>query len=157
MAAPLSLEQRIQRLEDIEEIRHLKARYCKYTDVDMEGRGHDPEDVVSLFTDDATIDTPFHHKVEGKEGVRDHYQTVLKKPPFVLHMLMNHTIEVSSDTATGEWCSLVAATTPDNEALWNAGYYDENYRRTADGWKISSMKLNLAFLCLYETGWAKTS
>ncbi len=41
----LSLEARITRLEDIEAIKQLKARYCEICDDD-----HDPERITSVFT-----------------------------------------------------------------------------------------------------------
>ncbi len=44
----LSLEQRISRLEAIEQIRAMKAVYCDLCD-----RGYDPDGLAALFIDDA--------------------------------------------------------------------------------------------------------
>ena len=43
----MDLESRLTRLEDIEAIRQLKARYCEVCDAD-----HDPELILTLFTED---------------------------------------------------------------------------------------------------------
>ena len=43
----LSLEERITRLESIEEIRQLKARYAHYLD-----NGYDAHGIASLFAED---------------------------------------------------------------------------------------------------------
>jgi hypothetical protein len=42
-----TLEERIRRLEDIQAIRELKARYCDICDAD-----HDADRIVELFTAD---------------------------------------------------------------------------------------------------------
>ncbi len=149
-----SLEQRIQRLEDLEEIKKLKALYCKYCDGDMQGKTHDYEKIVSLFAEDCVTETPFHGKIEGLEATRQHYINC-QSSPFVFHLVANPIIEISGDTATGEWWVLVASTSQQQNANWTAGVYDETYERTADGWKIKTMELKLGFTCPYETGWAK--
>ena len=46
-----SLESRIQRLEDIEAIKQLKARYCGLCD-----DGYPADDLAELFTEDAIWD-----------------------------------------------------------------------------------------------------
>jgi SnoaL-like domain len=43
-----TLEERVQRLEDIEDIRRLKIRYAQFCDAQ-----YDPDGIASCFTDDA--------------------------------------------------------------------------------------------------------
>ena len=51
-------------------------------------------------------------------------------------------IEVDGDTATGRWhmADYVTIPLPEGEAyvIRGYGYYDETYRRTPEGWRISS-------------------
>ena len=56
-----SLEARIHRLEDIESIRALKARYCMYCD-----DHYDVEGLASLFTEDAVWDGGIRGKAVGR-------------------------------------------------------------------------------------------
>ena len=150
-----SLEERIQRLEDIEEIKKLKALYCKYCDGDWQGPSHpDPDKIADLFTDDAVSETPFHPKMIGKEAHIAHYQRC-QTTPFCVHWVTNPIIEITGDSATGEWWLLVASTSPANSANWTGAVYEETYLRTADGWKIKTMNLKVGFVCPYEEGWAK--
>ena len=48
-----SLEERIQRLEDIEAIKQLKVRYSHICDDD-----HNPDDIASLFVEDEIWESP---------------------------------------------------------------------------------------------------
>ena len=57
------LEKRITRLEDIEAIKQLKARYCEICD-DM----HNPDRVASVFVEDAIWESADFGKAEGHDG-----------------------------------------------------------------------------------------
>ena len=67
------LEQRITRLEDIEAIKQLKARYCEICD-DM----HNPDRVTSVFAEDAIWESPDFGKAEGHAAIRDLFQQIPK-------------------------------------------------------------------------------
>jgi hypothetical protein len=66
---PEGLEQRLRRLEDIEEIKKLKARYCEACDRGWDGRAsHDLEKIVALFTEDAVWDGGVYGRREGRSA-----------------------------------------------------------------------------------------
>ena len=90
------LERRIKALEDIEEIKKLKARYCAYCDA-----GYDADAIAALFTEDAVWDGGMRGRAEEREGIRDFFAMAPQRLPFAIHMVMNPIIEVEGDAATG--------------------------------------------------------
>ena len=61
----MSLEERIQRLEDIEAIKQLKAEYCAYCD-----DGYNPDGIANLYTEDAVWDGGPFGRYEGRDAIR---------------------------------------------------------------------------------------
>ena len=59
------LEQRITRLEDLEAIKQLKARYCEICD-----DNHDAERITSIFTEDAVWEGRGIGKAKGHAEIR---------------------------------------------------------------------------------------
>jgi ketosteroid isomerase-like protein len=152
-AARTSLAQKIRLLEDIEAIKQLKALYCKYCDGGWAGPTHDYDKIAELFTEDAVTDGTAG-RTEGRENIRRLYQSY-QATPFAFHRVTNPIIAVAGDRATGEWHVLVALRRPDGQAVWVAGIYDEEYVRTADGWRIKTLKFTSAFITPYEQGWGR--
>ena len=60
-----SLEERLARLEAIEEIKALKARYCALCDAD-----YDPDGLAALFLPDAVWDGGPFGRHEGQEAMK---------------------------------------------------------------------------------------
>ena len=59
------LEQRVQALEDVNAIRHLKARYAAYCDDQ-----YNPDGIAALFTEDAVWESQGLGRFEGREAIR---------------------------------------------------------------------------------------
>ena len=146
------LEKRITRLEDIEAIRNLKARYCSYCDDQ-----YDVEGLTGLFTEDAVWDGGRLGKAVGIAKIQKFFRNSRDAMPFAVHMVMNPLIEIDGDRATGIWYLLQAATSAQaGGAIWGSARYDERYVRTPDGWKFEHLKLTSFFWTPFEEGWAKT-
>jgi len=60
-----TVEERLQTLEDIEEIRTLKALYCAACDDD-----HNPDRLGPLFAPDAVWEAAVTGRAEGREAIR---------------------------------------------------------------------------------------
>ena len=82
------LEKRITRLEDIEAIKQLKARYCEICD-DM----HNPDRVASVFAEDAIWESADFGKAEGHEAIRELFRKFQSTFSFSQHNIMNPIIE----------------------------------------------------------------
>ncbi len=74
------LESRVRTLEDIEELKRLKARYCAYCD-----DSYDADGLASLFTEDAVWDGGMRGLAEGREAIRDFFLRAPQRLPFALH------------------------------------------------------------------------
>jgi len=157
MSSP-DLEARIRRLEDIEAIKQLKARYCAYCDDD-----YDADGLASVFTEDAVWDGgSTFGRAEGREGIRRHFAGAGDRVTIARHQVMNPIIEIDpgGDTATGHWLLFQPCTNvgPDGEqAMWLAATYADTYRRDdtagADGWLISATMIDIAFFTPFDKGW----
>ncbi len=154
--AEKTLEERIKILEDIEEIKKVKANYTFYVD------NQQPEDLLDLFAENAVCDFRplLPEKLEGKKNILAFYKDLC--PQFMTmsrHHIMNGVIEVDGDTAKGKWYMLAPATfiIPKGEtAIWAQVTYEDEFVRVDGKWKIILVTDKQLFLSPYEDGWVKT-
>lgn len=151
-----TLEERVQALEDREEIIKLKARYVNYNDGGWKGPTHtNPQAIADMFVEDGVWDgSPNAPYAKGKKEIKELFET-FGAVPFIVHYVTNPLIEVDGNYATGHWHALVTMTVPGNQALWNLGLYIEEYVRTEAGWKFKTLRFETASTSPYELGWAK--
>ncbi len=126
------LEARIMRLEDESDIRRLKARYLNACDA---------KDVAAMracFCEDAVIEFPplGQFDLDGLVGIFE--QMAATTPIVDVHHGHNGEIAIDGDTASGRWNLGFATYDPRNQAFrMLSSFYDDEYRRTKDGWRIS--------------------
>ena len=152
-AATEVLARRLERIESIEEIRQLKMAYCRCVDTGWDGAIGNAHQLGKLFTDDAVWVAP-RARLDGREEIEAWFTTHLSQGWFGVHVVGGSVIEVDGDEATGWWYAVVPMTTPDGEAVWTVGAYDEQYRRVVGRWYISTLSFTPAFQTPYEKGWA---
>ena len=149
--SPEDLAKRVQVLEDIEDIKRLKHRYCGYCDADF-----DVDSLVELFTEDAVWDGGDLGRGEGREGIRAFFNSAAQRLAFSIHMVMNPVIEVDGDKATGTWYLLEPCTyRDDNQAVWGSARYDEQYVRVNGEWKFKHLILSSNFWTPFDKGWVE--
>ena len=145
---------RLQRLEDIESIKQLKARYCAFCD-----ENYHPQGIASLFTDDGVWDGGDLGRAEGNAEITKFFEQAPSAFSFAIHNVMNPIIEVDGDRATGRWYllqPLIRRSRDGKErAMWLAGRYEDEYVRIGPEWKFKRLKFITRFLASYEEGWAK--
>jgi hypothetical protein len=154
---------RLAKLEAIEEIRDLKARYAQACDA-----GYDPDVMVSFFTDDACFVQDAAPEVEdfggaravGGEAIYHFFADAREKIVWALHYMIAPSIEIGDDfeTATGTWyiwmpCTIEVEGGP--EAIWMSGTYRDRYRKDRGTWKFSEIHITLQTSSPFAQGWVK--
>ena len=129
-------------MTDALDIANLKARYCAAGD----SAPHDAEGSASglraCFVSDATADYGFT-QFENPEALINFMGTAVGGgSEWMIHMLGSPRIEVSGDTATGDWTVAVHSKTRGGEAMQVVGRYADRFTRTIDGWRISHIKFD---------------
>lgn len=144
------LEQRITRLEAIEEIKQLKARYCEICD-----HGHDPEEIITIFTEDGIWEGEGIAQVTGHAEIKALFSTFQETISFSQHMVQNPIIELNGDRASARWYFFGMFTFAKNDqARWQAARYHEDYVKAGGIWKISHLRIAPPVMSArYETGW----
>ena len=153
----LTIEQRLQRLEDESAIKALKAKYCEHCD-----NSYDPDGIAGLFTQGGVWDGGFMGRFEGREKIRAHFAGTSAMMGFAIHHVTNPIIEVDEDRASGQWylwqpCTQTGAQTRKNRAIWLAARYRETYVRADGGWLFDQMIIDPKMFAPYEGGWAETT
>lgn len=146
----LSIEQRLQQVEDIQEITRLKASYCKAADCGWDRAGRDATTMASLFVEEGVWDAGNFGRADGREAIRALFST--NPYPFGFHRISNPNIHVHGDTATGEWHMLCPSIVGDNQSIWIGGMYNDEFVRTAEGWKFKKVSVTVAFTSKNDQG-----
>src|SRR4029450_9025022 len=92
------LEQRVQVLEDVNAIRHLKARYAAYCDDQ-----YNPDGLAAFFTEDGVWERQGLGRFEGRGAIREFFRGASQLFPFAIHSSLNGQIDVQGDTARAQW------------------------------------------------------
>ena len=146
-----TLEQNVQRLVDIEDIKILKLRYAQFCD-----NNYDPEGIASCFTADGVWDGGPLGYAEKTDGIISFFAATPGVVSFAVHYTTNPIIEIDGDVASGTWylwqpMVLVEA----EQAMWLAAHYHERYRRESDGWLIEHLQLDVKRFSPYEAGFGQ--
>ena len=130
-----TLEKRVRRLEDIEEIRALKSRYFYACD------RKDPKGMRECFKDAPVyIDYGAVGKFDNADALAKVFKEIGCHDHMVeLHHGMNPVIEhVDATRARGHWKLIYfLINTKDKSITQLGGYYDDEYQLVDGQWKIS--------------------
>ena len=153
-----TLEQKVQRLLDIEEIKNLLATYAKGADLK-----NDPQIMGPMFASDAVWECPaFDMRFEGRDaiakGVSDAAQTDIL---WTLHYMVSPMVEVNLDAASGtmSWYLWELANMRGNsgevEPVWVGGTYDSDVVKVDGAWYFSHVTLDLKLVAPFDKGWGE--
>ncbi|MGE0486466.1 MAG: nuclear transport factor 2 family protein [Gammaproteobacteria bacterium] len=132
-----ALEQRITRLEDIEAIKQLKARYSHICD-DM----HNPDTIASVFAADGIWESPDFGQAQGHAGIRELFKKFQKMFSFSQHNMMNPVITVDGNRATGIWYLMGPWNNAETgENIWMTARYDDDYVKIDGEWKYQHLRV----------------
>ena len=100
------------------------------------------EEVLDLFTRDASVEVRNLGVKRGREELREIYIDVLAKnrgsERFDGHMAVQPDIRVEGDKAWGTWLIYMLFSKPEKE--WVQGKNECEYRKINSEWKISKLK-----------------
>jgi len=154
-----SINAQTDRLADYDEVRNLQQKYGYYFDEALW------DQVLALFTDNATIEIANHGQYVGKEGIRKYfYGLTAGRQGLVQGQLNNQyqlspviTLSADGQTARARWRALVQDGVFGQSANWGAGIYENEYVQQGGIWKISRMQLFVRFYAPYEGGWTRNT
>lgn len=144
-----SLEERLERLENIEAIRRLKLRYAELCD-----DGYNADKLAELFTEDCVFDSGELGAFHGREEIRQAFKNVSSEMTFAIHYMTAHQIDIAPGglEATGTW-NLWQPTTLNGKAVLLAGTYHDRYRKVNGVWMFAFQSLEAKIFTPYEVGW----
>jgi 3-phenylpropionate/cinnamic acid dioxygenase small subunit len=128
----------LRQLFDLEEIKQLKARYCRFVD------GKEWEGFRTLFADDAVFDLEGMGQFDSAESFVAAVSSRNPESSRTVHQTHTPEISVNGDEATGIWpmYDFVDRIVDDGrKAFQGYGYYHETYRREDGTWRIASLRL----------------
>lgn len=141
-----SLDARVRHLEDIQDIKTLRMLYHRYINEEQFDK------VVSLYTPDARLDFGPIAKAQGTAQIDAMYRALPSNVEIVKQFIHNHLVEVHGDEASGI-AYLDARYGNKGESLLVAARFEEKYRRTHAGWRISETIVTVWFAAPVEPGW----
>jgi ketosteroid isomerase-like protein len=125
----------VARMLDERAIVEVTHRYCAALD------GHDWQALERCFTPDAVAvygGVPGEH--DGLDAIKEVCRASLEPLDASQHLVANHLVELAGDTAASR-CYVRAQhcrrELPDGENFMIAGTYEDEWLRTADGWRIT--------------------
>lgn len=150
------LTDRIAKLEAVEAIKILKARYARACDPVP-----DADRIAAMYVEDGVFDCGelfgVHH---GREAIRRHFSRGPEMIKWALHLIGSPIVEVADDlrSATGSWYLWQPMTSldPDGraQARWLTGEYHDTYTCDEHGtWRFATVRLVTGIHATYEHGW----
>lgn len=137
--ADIDLSARVDRLEAIEEIKQLKARYFRLLDT------HRWDELRALFDDDAIFDIPeSRSQPAGPDAFVQAVRAHLDGGISVHHGHMPEVEVLSPITARATWAMqdlVEPAADTRRPVLAGSGHYVEDYRKQDGQWRITSLRL----------------
>lgn len=145
---------RVDRLEDIEEIKVTKAKFALGADPVIE-----VESLVSLFADDAILEYTGGLGIKrGRDEIRAWFSD--DPVPWRYHFFLPMRIIVADDgkTARGEWFMLALLKAHNHaenklESVWCVATYDDDLAKIDGAWKFTHVRTSLRIFAAHATGW----
>ncbi len=142
--APVTtLEERIQRLEDIEAIKSIMYNYTRCTD------NLDADGIAAMFTETGTFCSPALGNPTGRKAIAELYSKLLPGTKSSTHLIANQQIWFKTNDNAVMHCYLHAWQTfedyPKKPDCFTYGRYEVEVVREDDGeWRVQNFKIVMA-------------
>ncbi len=139
-----SIEAKIQRLQDIEDIKTLRYKYSYGANI-IDGKSGDLKAFAALFAEDGRFDVGMGAAV-GPAAIEAMMKEITTQWHTAMHYMINPVIELKGDRADGKFTGLFAFTKALQAApIWISNIYTDSYVRTAQGWRFQSVEIQTTF------------
>ena len=143
---------RLEHVESVLAITRLKHTYWHHNDSGARGA-----EIAALFSEDGVWSNAELGHYEGRDAIRDFFDSVSGAMPFRTHVGTNEIIDINGDTARASWrCLMPATLVEDGEKtsrLILIDYRDDFVRRDG-GWLIKKLDIVFNFNVTLPQGWA---
>lgn len=106
----------------------------------------DPQEALSAFTDDAVWDaTPVGmERFEGRDAILGFFERDAAAIADQFHIITNHVIDLDDDGQTARGTNYVFSEghTKSGASFKAIALNEDDYRRTADGWRIAARRIS---------------
>ncbi len=151
-----SVESRLARLEDVEAIKNLKARYAYYCD-----HGYDADGMASLFVEDSLWTSNSFGTYHGRAEIHEFQSKISSEILWALHFMICPTVNISDDgqTASGSWYLIEFATMTRpprndmNDAVVMSAVYNDTFVRENGEWRFKSVSVVFHQVSDLDKGW----
>lgn len=142
-APALTLEERIQRMEDTEAIKGIMYHYTRCTD------NLDAEGIAAMFTESGTFCSPALGNPTGRKAIAELYAKLLPGTKSSTHLIANQQIWFKTNDRAIMHCYLHAwqtfETYPAKPDCFSYGRYEVEVVREDDGeWRVQNFKIVFA-------------
>ena len=141
MTTQATLEQRIRRLEDIDCVKNLTARYADAVNKGWAGKTLDLAVIPHIFAADARWTSVEFGTTIGSAAMAATLPAVTAAVEFSMHAFLNPIITVDGDTAAGSWLMWIASVYDAEPGTVHMSA-DMTYTRTAAGWRIQTVNIH---------------
>jgi hypothetical protein len=150
-------EQRIQQLQDIEDIKRLQCAYGYYLEHWM------GEEIMDCFSKSPEVSaTLAEGTYYGPEGIKRYFGKSKTQPPEFLHQVMQLspviTIESGGERAKGRWYGYGSISVPTKNGMiasYISAIYEMEYIKEDGVWKILTLALQMHYSCPAGGSWVR--
>lgn len=140
------IEDRVRRLEDLEAIRDVTARYADAVNRGYSGKVIDYDAMAAVYADDAVWRSPsMNIREEGRDNIIASLRQQAPTVDTAIHGFVNPVIDLDGDTATGRWI-MPLGSVHDGKSRVVFMSSDFGYRRTAGGWRIAAVEVSFGVM-----------
>ncbi len=139
-----SLLERVDRLESMEAIRTLRARYHELVNEDEGTR------LYELFAPDASVVYNGRPEVRGREAIRRFFETFPVQ--HARQFMHQHEIQLEGERATGH-CYLDGRPVSQGKSLYVVGRFDDEYVRLEGRWLFQRVVLTVHYMIEAAERW----
>lgn len=155
-AATTTLEDRVRRLEDVEEIQRVMTRYGAFVDA-----SYDLDGLRTVLAEDLVWTSNAFGSFEGLDAYLAGQEEIAKGVAWAFHMMIPIDVSVSSPaSATGTFYLLMLgtyldATGSEREPIVLSARYDNEFRREEEGWRCCRMQVDFHQVSRLGEGWVR--